>query len=125
MPTTPEVARTPEDLTRLFVQRANQRDADGMAELYAPDAVLAYPHGQTTVGRPAIREVLAQFVEHVPLPLPLEEPLPTVHYGELALTSTPSGDGTGIRVQVTRRQPDGSWLRVIDRPESNPPAAAS
>jgi hypothetical protein len=24
---------------------------------------------------------------------------------------------TGVRVQVLRQQPDGSWLRIIDRPE--------
>ena len=115
---TRQVARTPEDLTKLFVERINKRDADGVAELYAPDAVMAYPPGRTTVGRAAIRDVLAQFVAHVPLPVPLEDPLPTVRYGDLALTSTPSKDGTGIRVQVAERQPDGSWLRVIDRPES-------
>lgn len=118
--TTRESARTPEDLTRLFVQRVNERDADGLAELYAADAVLAYPPGQVTVGRAAIRAVLAQFVEHAPVPVPQEEPLPTVRYGDLALTSTPSKDGTGVRVQVTQRQPDGSWLRIIDRPESRP-----
>jgi hypothetical protein len=33
------------------------------------------------------------------------------------LTSTRSADNTGVRVQVLRRQPDGSWLRIIDRPE--------
>ena len=32
-------------------------------------------------------------------------------------TSTRSADNTGVRVQVLRRQPDGSWLRIIDRPE--------
>lgn len=116
--TTRETARTPEDLTRLFVQRVNMRDADGVAELYAPHAVLAYPPGQTTVGRDAIRAVLAQFVAHATLPVPQEEPLPTVRCGDLALTSTQSRDGAGLRVQVTQRQPDGSWLRVIDRPES-------
>jgi hypothetical protein len=35
----------------------------------------------------------------------------------LALTSTRSADNAGVRVQVLRRQPDGSWLRIIDRPE--------
>ncbi|MGA9775264.1 MAG: hypothetical protein WBU92_05020 [Candidatus Dormiibacterota bacterium] len=29
-------------------------------------------------------------------------------------------DGIGVRVQVVRRQPDGSWLRVIDVPEMAP-----
>src|SRR5215813_5917624 len=119
---TRQAARRPEDLTRLFVARANERDADGMAELYAPDAVMAYPQGQTTIGRDAIRVVLKQFVDHAPLPIRNEEPLPTMRYGDIALCATPSQDGTGIRVQVTQRQPDGSWLRTIDRPESHPPA---
>ncbi len=118
--TSRETARTPEDLTRLFVARANDRDAAGMAALYAPDAVLAFPPGHTTVGRNAIRAVLAEFAEHAPLPLREEEPLATVHYGDLALCSTRSQDGTGVRVQVTKRQPDGSWLRIIDRPEAGP-----
>lgn len=123
MTTTREKAGTPEDITNLFVQRLNERDAAGMAELYAPDAVMAYPPGQTTVGRDAIRAVLAEFAAHARLPVPQEESLPALRYGDLALTSTPSKDGTGIRVQVARRQPDGSWLRVIDRPESRPQPA--
>jgi hypothetical protein len=49
--------------------------------------------------------------------VPAEEPLPTVRYGDLALTSTPSADRKGSRVQVTQRQPDATWLRIIDRPE--------
>jgi hypothetical protein len=40
-----------------------------------------------------------------------------VRFEALALTSTRSADNTGVRVQVLRRQPDGSWLRIIDRPE--------
>src|SRR5215469_7384019 len=115
-------AQTPEEITDLFVQRLNERDADGMAELYAPDAVLAYPPGQTTVGRDAIRQVLAQFAAHAALPVPQEESLPAIHYGDLALASTPAKDGAGLRIQVAQRQPDGSWLRIIDRPESRPSA---
>jgi hypothetical protein len=37
--------------------------------------------------------------------------------GDLALTSTPPKDGTGAAPQVVRRQPDGTWLRVLDQPE--------
>lgn len=118
MTKTREPATTPEDITRLFVERANARDAEGMAELYAPDAVLAYPPGSTTVGREAIQAVLEKFLEHASLPIPVEQPLPTVRYGDLGLTSTPSADNTGGRVQVVQRQPDGSWVRIIDRPET-------
>ena len=43
--TSREKAQTPEDLTRLFVACANAKDADGIAALYEPDAVMAYPPG--------------------------------------------------------------------------------
>ena len=93
-------AREPEDLTRLFVEYANAGDVDGMAALYAEDAVLAYPPGSATVGREAIRAVLAAMLQHVPRPFPLESPLPTVRYGDLALTSTRAADGTGGRPEI-------------------------
>ena len=35
-----EPAAQPEDITRLFVERANAGDAEGLAALYEPDAVL-------------------------------------------------------------------------------------
>ncbi|MEV6673622.1 nuclear transport factor 2 family protein [Streptomyces sp. NPDC051162] len=117
MTTHREPARTPEDLARLFVERANAGDAEGLAALYAPDAVLAFPPGTATVGREAIRAVCERMPAHAPLSFVVEEPLPTVRYGDLALTSTFPADGTGGRVQVARREPDGTWLRIIDRPE--------
>ena len=109
-------AAEPEDLTRLFVERANARDAQGLADLYEPDAVLAFPPGQTTVGREAIRGVYEAMVSR-DLTFQPEDPLPTLRAGDLALTSTRARDGVGVRVQVARRQADGGWLRVIDRPE--------
>ena len=112
-----ERAQQPEDLARMFVQRALDGDVDGMTALYEPDAVLAYPPGQETVGREAIRSVLSALVAAAP-PFKEEEPLPTLRFGDLALTSTRPADGTGGRVQVARRQPDGSWLRIMDRPEA-------
>ncbi|ASR36326.1 DUF4440 domain-containing protein [Prauserella marina] len=110
-------ATAPEDVTRLFVERANAGDAEGLAMLYAPDAVIAFPPGSVTVGREAIMGVLERMLATVPGPFAEEEPLPTVRYGDLALTSTRSADDVGARVQVVRKQPDGTWLRVIDRPE--------
>ncbi len=59
---TRERALEPEDLARLFVECANGRDADGLAELYEPDAVLGFPPGQVTEGRDAIRAVYEQLV---------------------------------------------------------------
>jgi len=111
-----ERAREPEDLTRLFVERVNAGDAEGLAELYEPEAVLGFPPGQETVGRDAIRGVCEKLVASG-LRSQIEEPLPTLRFGDLALTSTRAADNAGERVQVARRQADGSWLRIIDRPE--------
>lgn len=115
-----EKARTPEDLTRLFVERSNAGDAAGVAALYEEDAVLAYPPGQTTVGRAAIQDLWAGVLASGPKFTP-EQPLPTLISGDLALTSTPPHDGAGARAQVVRRQSDGSWLRVLDQPEFQHP----
>ncbi|MCM3884430.1 nuclear transport factor 2 family protein [Frankia sp. R82] len=119
MTTARERAHAPEDLTRLFVERANAGDAAGIAELYEPDAVMAYPPGGRTVGREAIRVRWEQVLTHAPRFEP-EEPLPTLVSGDIALTSTAPRDGAGARAQVVRRQPDGTWLRLLDQPEFTP-----
>lgn len=111
-------AQTPEDITRLFVERANAKDVDGLLALYEPDAVLAFPPGSATVGQDALREVLQAMVDHAKEPFELEEPAPTVYFEDIALTATQSKDDSGTRVQVVRKQPDGSWRRILDRPET-------
>jgi uncharacterized protein (TIGR02246 family) len=116
-----EQAAQAEDLARLFVERANAGDAEGLAALYEPDAVLAFPPGETTVGRDAIRVACEALLAHTSQ-FELEEAMPTVRNGDLALTSTVPADGSGGRVQVARRQPDGTWLRILDRPEARRPA---
>ena len=110
-----DTARTPEDLTRLYVERANAGDAEGMAALYEPDAVVAYPIGELTVGQEALRAMFAGIVQQMPS-RPPETPLTTLIAGDLALTSTPAAGGS-VRAQVARRQSDGSWLRILDRPQ--------
>jgi ketosteroid isomerase-like protein len=116
-----EKALKPEDLTRLFVERANAGDAAGLAELYEEEAVMAYPPGRETVGRDAIRELWEKVLANGPRFEP-EQPLPTLISGDIALTSTPPSDGAGARAQVVRRQPDGTWLRLLDQPEFVSPA---
>jgi ketosteroid isomerase-like protein len=111
-----EKAHTPEDLTRLFVERANAGDAVGVAALYEVDAVMAYPTGDQTVGREAIRRLWEEVLASRPHFQP-EAPLPTLIAAELALTATAPRDGAGARAQVARRQTDGTWLRVLDQPE--------
>lgn len=109
-------ATYPEDVTRLVAERLNAGDAAGVAALYEPTAVLAYPADHPVVGREAIQQVYQQMVQ-ADIRFAIETPLPTVRFENLALASTRSADNMGLRVQVLRRQPDGSWLRIIDRPE--------
>ncbi|MFF4014232.1 YybH family protein [Streptomyces sp. NPDC001843] len=116
-----EKAMKPEDITRLFVERANAGDATGLAALYEEEAVMAYPPGSVTVGREAIRRLWEKVLANAPRFEP-EESLPTLVCGDIALTATPPKDGAGARAQVVRRQPDGSWQRIIDQPEFRPSA---
>jgi ketosteroid isomerase-like protein len=111
-----ELARKPEDLTRLFVERANAGDAAGIAALYEQDAVMAYPPGALTVGRAAIQTLWEKVLANRPH-FEQESPLPTLISGDIALTSTPPRDAAGARAQVCRRQADGTWQRLLDQPE--------
>jgi ketosteroid isomerase-like protein len=107
-----ERAERPEDLGRLFVQRANAGDLEGLVALYEPDAVLAFPRGKLTTGRDAIRREYEQFLAGKPT---LDgESQRGLCFGDLALTSTRFTGG--CTAEVARRQPDGTWLWVIDQP---------
>ncbi len=108
-----ERAAQPEDLGRFFVERANAGDVDGLVALYEAEAVLAFPPGQVTTGRRAIRQVYERLLAGK---LTFTgEPQPALRNGDLALTSTRLAGG-GATVEVARRQPDGMWLWVIDQP---------
>jgi ketosteroid isomerase-like protein len=104
----------PEDLSRLFVERANAGDVDGLVARYEPDAVLAFPPGQVTAGSPAIRQAYKRLLADRPT-FTAGEQRPALRHGDLALTSTRLVGG-GATVEVARRQPDGTWLWVIDQP---------
>ena len=86
------------------------------AALRLLEPVLAYPTDRPVTGRDAIWAVYHHMVD-AGVKFAVEISLPTVRFEDLALTSTRSADNTGVRVQVLRRQPDGSWLRIMDRPE--------
>lgn len=106
-------AAQPEDLGRFFIERTNAGDVDGLVALYEPGAVLAFPPGQVTTGSQAIRQVFEQMVAGKPTFG--GEPQPTLRNGDLALTSMRLPGG-GVTVEMARRQPDGTWLWVIDQP---------
>lgn len=106
------VAREPEELPRLFLELANAHDADGLAALYEEDAVLAAGDVVAT-GRSAIRQFYAKLLERRS-EFPAPRLLAPVRAGELALTSAVS-DNASVSAEIARRQPDGSWLWVVDQ----------
>ena len=111
-------AKQPEDLARLFVERANAHDLEGLVALYAPDAVLAGMGGEMAIGHAAIREVYAAMLA-AHTHFTAGEAAPTLRRGDLALTSTRLINGK-ITAEVAQQQADGNWLWVLDQPLINP-----
>src|SRR6201996_511539 len=116
-----EPPRDPDDLGRMFLQRANAGDVDGVVALYEPGAVLAGPPGQLTTGSAAIRAVYQQLLAG--RPTFTGDVQPAIRLGDLALTSTrfdittpTAGRTTTVRTattEIARRQPDGTWLWAV------------
>lgn len=112
MPDGRERAATPEDLGRLFLQRARAGDIAGVVALYEPAAVLARPGGELAVGTDAIRVVYQALLASPPQFA--GEVQAALRCGDVALTSTRFPGGA--TAEVARRQPDGSWLWAADQP---------
>jgi ketosteroid isomerase-like protein len=107
-----ELATDPQALERFLVVRQNLGDAEGMAALYEPDAVVA-GNGRRVMGRSAIRDFYRELIA-AGRRFGLGVQRPALMSGNLALTSTVLPDGTAT-AEVARRQPDGTWLWVIDQ----------
>jgi uncharacterized protein (TIGR02246 family) len=118
-------AADPEQLGRVFAERANARDLDGMLVLYEDSATFLGPDGERASGRDAIRERLEGLLAMKPQITLTSSKM--VVAGDIALMSnrwrmTLAGGGNeqagfdGVSTEVARRQPDGGWLYVIDNP---------
>ncbi|UQU66535.1 nuclear transport factor 2 family protein [Couchioplanes caeruleus] len=84
--------------------------------LFEPDAVVAGPGGDGVVaGHEAIRAEYAAVLARRPH-FSVGNRQPAMISGDLALTSTWFDDEDGgAAAEVARRQPDGTWLWVIDK----------
>ena len=121
------------DIHPVFEARANDQDLDGLMELYEPDATMVLMDGSAVTGTAAIREQLAAILE-LKGRMTLRGRY-VVEAGDLALLSNEwtlvAGDQTmsAVTHEVARRQPDGSWLYVVDHPfagrGAEQPAAAA
>ena len=95
---------TPHGLMRCFADRLNAADLDGLVALYEPSAAFEPQPGEIVRGRTVIREALDELLA----------------INDWSLTGT-APDGTPVRqhgrsTDVVRRQPDGRWLVLIDKP---------
>lgn len=109
----PKPAKHPNDLERYFVERANAGDVEGLVALYEPDAVIDRGNGEIFVGQKQIREFFKHFLAGAPRFDPSKQ-APAICSNDLALTSSRVSNGD-TTAEIARRQPDGTWLWVIDR----------
>ena len=115
----------PHALMSAFSDRFNAHDLDGLVALYEPEAAFAPRPGVTVTGHDAIRAALAEFLALRPtISAVVAEVLSggdvALVLNDWDLTGT-AADGTELRQQgrssdVVRRQPDGRWLVVVDKP---------
>jgi len=106
-------AMEPNDLEKFFVERTNAGDLEGLMALYEPNAVVAFAEGKVARGLDEIREFFVRLLADRPqLDSSLQSP--ALCSGDLALTSSRLSNGE-ITAEIARRQPDGTWLWVIDQ----------
>ena len=106
-----ERAREPEDLDRLFLERANAGDIDGVVALYEAHAVMSSVDGLIT-GIGEIRRFYQDLLSDSPVFV--GDVQPALRLGDVALTSARFTGGA--TAEIARRQADGSWLWMIDQP---------
>ncbi|MBW9214374.1 nuclear transport factor 2 family protein [Mumia sp. zg.B53] len=111
--------RTPDELSVQLVERLTARDVEGVVALYEPTAVLEMPDGRLAVGHDDIRAFYARALAgHRPIRAGI--PRRPLVRGDVALSTTvlpmDAGAGGATTCEVARRQPDGTWRWIIDRP---------
>jgi len=106
-------AKEPNDLEKLFVERANAGDVEGLLALYEPNAVVSSGEGEVAIELAQIRTFFVKFLADRPQLQPSIQ-AEALCSGDLALTSSRTSNGD-ITAEVARRQPDGSWLWVVDQ----------
>jgi len=103
-----------------FAAAVNDRDLDGLVDLYEPEALLVPQPGERALGRDEIRAALSAL-------LALDGRMEArnrycLQVGDVALLqgewrfSSPGAQLTGVSAEIVRRQPDGSWRYVVDHP---------
>jgi ketosteroid isomerase-like protein len=114
---------------------------DAWTAFYAADAIVLLPHEQLASGRDPVRRTVARFLALPHLSVesrPGDGKMAVVRSGDLALSiggyelrfDGPQGahlSDRGQRLEIWKRQPDGSWKCIVDTwtSDDEPTAAAS
>ena len=115
-------ATRPEQIIELFVASFNAGDLEGLTSLYESGAAIIPEPGQDPLsGVSAISEFFKGFLAMKGRLTVLASS--AVQCGDIALTHSswrldaPGAEPMeGATAEVSRRQPDGTWLYVIDNP---------
>lgn len=125
----------PEDMNSAFAEAFNSGNIEDLLSLYEPDAVLVPKPGHVVEGAEAIRAALRELLT-LKGTMRSENQYALVH-GDIALLRAkvrlvgtgPGGERVEIHnhtAEVIRRQPDGTWLYILDHPYgADPPDAAA
>ena len=116
-------ARTPEATHALLAAAFNAGDADAFAAVFEEDATMIHPpDGIVVHGRKAIRRSIEPLIAEAPTAE--IEVVGKLESDGLALTHARwrVGEMSGYGTIVSRRQPDGTWLIVLDNPLTPRPA---
>ena len=113
------LAKSPEEICRLFQQYMAEGDLDSVLSVYDPEAVFLNQSGEVKQGRDGLRQELAPFaamkaifafnIKHV------------IQSGDIALmhtewqVSAPQPMSV-YAIEVARRQSDGTWRWLIGDP---------
>jgi uncharacterized protein (TIGR02246 family) len=118
-------AYSPEEVHEQFARYFSAGDVEALMSLYEPGATMLPTPGPAVSGLAAIRELITTFVALKPqMVLQVKKVLRAgdiaLIFSSWTLTETnANGEATGRSGQtsdVARRQPDGTWLLLIDVP---------
>lgn len=104
----------PAQLGAALVSAINEGRLEDVVALYESDAVLELPDGSVARGSDEVRTFYAALLARRPHFQP-GSALGALVLGDVALTNTQLG--ATATAEVARRQTDGTWRWILDRPD--------